>query len=77
MVAFDQLSFSDRDKVIRFLGFLFHALYVIVDHREELYKSALDIIYMAGTFLGGEVFGIVGWRVLGSEIQWSKLCQDS
>ena len=50
---------------------------MIVDHREEYYKCALDIIYMAGTFLGGEVFGIVGWRVLGSEIQWSKLCQDS
>ena len=33
--------------------------YMIVDHREEYYKCALDVIYMAGTFLGGKAFGIV------------------
>ena len=32
---------------------------LIVDHQEEIYKPVLDILYMAGTFIGGKVFGIV------------------
>ena len=34
--------------------------YMSLNHHEALYKTLLDVLYMAGTFLGGIFFGYVG-----------------
>lgn len=33
---------------------------IFLDHPEALYKTFLDVLYMAGIFLGGKFFAFVG-----------------